>query len=182
MRCTAALVAPDRVLTAGHCVDLTAAAAPVWVGFPETPDHLEEWVVSDEVLLRSTYEQNSELLQPDYAVLRLQYPVSRAPLRFLAERPIPGDVVRMITVTPDRFYEHKHHVAVRKCRVEDPLLAEPVFGPQALSVGWLSECPIREGNSGAPLVDTEGRLRGLVHGAAPPFFAVGVMTTLDFAP
>lgn len=180
MRCTAALIAPDRVLTAGHCVDRAAHPSDVWIGFPETADHVEEWVAGDRVLHRSIYEPQKKLLQPDYAVIQLKRPLSRAPLATLALAPSPGDIVRMVSVTPDRFYDHRHHIAVRRCRVESSSFARSTFGPKADDVGWLSRCPIREGNSGAPLLDVRGRLRGLVHGAAPPFFAVGVMTKLDF--
>lgn len=181
MRCTAALVASDRVLTAGHCVDRQTSPLEVWVGFPKANGYPQEWVASTEVLVRSSVEPGAGLLQPDYAVLRLDRALSRTPLTAFAERPLPGDVVRMVSVTPDRFYENKHHLAVRRCQVEDPRRAQPAYGLDALSVGWLSHCPIRDGNSGAPLLNAQGQLVGLVHGAAPPFFAVGVMTNLDFA-
>jgi hypothetical protein len=46
------------------------------------------------------------------------------------------------------------------------------------SIRVLSSCPIRPGSSGAPVLDSEGRLRGLVHAGGPPFFAFGLMTLL----
>jgi CBS domain-containing protein len=89
-----------------------------------------------------------------------------------------GEVVQMITVTADRFYDDVHQVRSRRCVVDDTRRLSPWTEVRPSSIRVLSSCPIRQGGSGAPVLDGEGRLRGLVHAGGPPFFAFGLMTLL----
>lgn len=177
-RCTGVLVAPDRLLTASHCLAEAsrAAGAPcgdAWALFPSVPGHAGEWVACAEVLSAATVDE-STVLRPDYAIVRLARSIERATSPIAPEAPNPGAIVQMVSVTPHPIYPRRHELRARLCQVTDSSRAERVLGPDARAVGWLNGCPVLPGNSGSPLLDLEGRVRALVHGGGSPFFTIGV--------
>jgi hypothetical protein len=118
------------------------------------------------------------LLSPDYAVLELAQDAQRPSIPLGDGEVAFGDVVQMVSVTADRFYDDVHQVRSRRCVVDDNRQLSP-WNPAPLStIRVLSSCPIRQGSSGAPVLDRHGRLRGLVHAGGPPYFAFGLMTLL----
>lgn len=177
VRCTAALVGPRTAVTAGHCVALElsigTACEDVWLGFAETDTHPAQWVGCRRVTAVSAPDRT--LLSPDYAVLELQEEVVRPAIPLGPGELAAGDVVRMVAVTADRFYDDFHQVRTRRCVVDGNgrLLRSP---SAAASIRILSSCPIHEGSSGAPVLDGDGRMRGLIHAGGPRYFALGVMT------
>ena len=118
------------------------------------------------------------LLSPDYAVLELATDVDRSPIPIGTGEVVSGEVVRMISVTADRFYDAVHEVRSRRCVVDDNRHLAPWSPPAPSSIRVLSSCPIREGSSGAPVLDRDGHMRGLVHAGGPRYFAYGLMTLL----
>lgn len=177
-RCTAALIGPATAVTAGHCVawELSAGGAchDVWLGFAKTATHEAEWLGCSKISAVSA--PGGTLLAPDYAVLQLRTPTRRRALSLGRGALNTGEVVRMVSVTADRFYDDMHHVRTRRCIVDDGKQGSPWSPMGSPTVRVLSSCPIHEGDSGAPLLDMEGRMRGLVHAGGPPFFAFGLMT------
>jgi len=118
------------------------------------------------------------LLSPDYAVLELARDAKRPSIPLGDGEVAFGEVVQMVSVTADRFYDDVHQVRSRRCVVDDNHQLTP-WNPAPLSaIRVLSSCPIRQGSSGAPVLDRHGRLRGLVHAGGPPYFAFGLMTLL----
>jgi len=177
-RCTAALIGPTTAVTAGHCVarELSAGGAchDVWLGFAETRTQKAEWLGCSKISALSS--PGDTLLAPDYAVLQLRTATARLALSLGRGALSTGDVVRMVSVTPDRFYDDMHEVRTRRCVVDGGDFSSPWSPVAPPTVRVLSSCPIHEGNSGAPLLDRQGRMRGLVHAGGPPFFAFGLMT------
>jgi hypothetical protein len=178
IRCTAALIGPTTAVTAGHCVarELSAGGAchGVWLGFAETPTRRAEWLSCSKINAVSRPENT--LLAPDYAVLQLRTATERLALPLGQGTLGSGEVVRMVSVTADRFYDDMHQVRTRRCVVDDGDHSSPWSLIASPTVRVLSSCPIHEGNSGAPLLDQQGRMRGLVHAGGPPFYAFGLMT------
>ena len=84
----------------------------------------------------------------------------------------------MVSVTADRFYDDVHSVRSRRCVVDDNQRLAPWSPTAPPSIRVLSSCPIREGSSGAPVLDGDGRMRGLIHAGGPRYFAFGLMTLL----
>ena len=84
----------------------------------------------------------------------------------------------MVSVTADRFYDDLHEVRTRRCVVgkNGQIASQGAADPGAIRL--LSSCPIREGSSGAPVLDRQGRMRGLIHAGGPRYFALGLMTLL----
>ena len=183
-RCTAALIGPSTAVTAGHCVaweiSTGGACHDVWLGFAETPTREAEWLGCAKISAMSS--PGDTLLAPDYAVLQLRRATERVALPIGRGALKAGEVVRMVSVTQDRFYDDVHEVRTRRCVVDDGDDSSPWSPIAPPTVRVLSSCPIHEGNSGAPLLDRQGRMRGLVHAGGPPFFAFGLMTESDRIP
>ena len=180
VRCTAALIGPRSAVTAGHCVawelSVGGKCDDVWLGFPARAERPSEWVGCKSITTVTT--SPTTLLSPDYAILELGSDVGRSPIPLGEGEVAAGEIVRMVSVTADRFYDAFHEVRSRRCVVDDNRhLASlgPVAPP---SIRVLSSCPIREGSSGAPVLDRAGRMHGLVHAGGPRYFAYGLMTLL----
>lgn len=180
MRCTAALIGPHTAVTAGHCVawelSLGGACTDIWLGFAPTEGGESEWVGCQRIT--AVTRSSKDLLSPDYAILELEREVSR-PAIPLGEGAVEvGEVVEMVSVTADRFYDDLHEVRTRRCVVGEGEALAPFAPPPPRSIRVLASCPIREGSSGSPILDAAGRMRGLVHAGGPRFFAFGLMTLL----
>jgi hypothetical protein len=179
-RCTGALVGPDLLLTASHCLPMAARSASAscrgtWVAFPATSGAREEWVECDRVEVADAVDDR-EVLRPDHAVVRLARAIDRTPLAIDPTPPPPHAIVQVVTITPHPIYRSQHALGTRLCRVRTTEEARELFGDQAARVGWLSDCPTYAGNSGAPILDREGRVRGILHGGSGPWPGIGVTT------
>jgi hypothetical protein len=179
-RCTAALIGPRTAVTAGHCVawELSSGGAcdGLWLGFAQSQGQPPEWIGCERI--ESVSAPGTNLLSPDYAVLKLDRNAARPSIPLGRGEVASGEVVRVLSVTADRFYDDVHQVRSRRCVVDDNRRVS-FSGPVPHgSIRVLSSCPIHEGSSGAPVLDRDGRLRGLVHAAGPPYFAFGLMTLL----
>jgi hypothetical protein len=182
-RCTATLIAGDRVLTASHCLaarDRRAGAACVhtWVMFPETPGAAAEALACARVLA-ATEEIWEDALHQEYAVLQLARRSVRAPLGMNTAPIAPGSIVTVASITPHPIYGCTHSLSTRLCRVIGPEPAQRALGSSAAHVGWLASCPIAGGNSGSPVIDYDGRVRAIVHGGTAPAAQYGVTSTLS---
>ncbi len=181
-RCTATLIAPDRAVTASHCIaaaDRRAAATctRTWLSFPETADAPAEWVACARVV-RAAEVVDPSALHQEYAVLLLGRPLSRTPLAVDPSPPPEGSIVTVVSVTPHPVYGSTHALSTRLCRAIDASAARAALGPAAAAVGWLSDCPIAHGNSGSPVIDHAGRVRAIVHGGTALTSAFGVTSTI----
>ncbi len=180
-RCTAALIGPRTAITAGHCVAWELSndgrCDGLWLGFAKSESRPAEWIGCGRIESAST--PSPSLLSPDYAVLKLNRDALRPSIPIGEGDVPPGEVVRVLTVTADRFYDDVHQVRSRRCIVDDNRRLDSSGQLPPASIRVLSSCPIRQGSSGAPVLDRRGRLRGLVHAAGPPYFAFGLMTLLS---
>lgn len=148
----------------------------VWLGFAPSGDQPASWVGCRRI--RAVSEPKGSWLAPDYAVLELDSEVPRPPIPMGMGDVMTGEIVRMVSVTADRFYDDFHQVHTRRCVVADGTRRPFALFDAAPSVRVLSSCPVHEGSSGAPVLDRQGRLRGLIHAGGPRYFALGVMTLM----
>jgi hypothetical protein len=181
-RCTATLIARDRVLTASHCLapaerHAGATCDRTWLAFPKTPDAPAEWVACERVVV-AVGVVSDDALHQEHAVLQLARAVARTPLAIDPRPPTPDSIVTVVSVTPHPVYGSTHTLSTRLCRVTDSALAVDALGPQASSVGWLASCAIERGNSGSPVLDYEGRIRAVVHGGTAVSSAFAVTSSL----
>ena len=167
-RCTASLIAPDRALTASHCLlpeqRTEGAACPqVWLSFPHTLDAPAETVGCARVL-SVVSDPSQDALHQEHAVVQLDRVLTRGFLEVDPTPPRAESIVIVASVTPHPVYGSTHALTTRLCRAIGADAAQNALGARAADVGWLESCPIARGNSGSPVIDSEGHLRAIVHG------------------
>ncbi len=167
-RCTVSLIAPDRALTASHCLAPEqrrdgAACEQVWLSFPETADAPAETVGCARVS-SAVSESNPDALHQEHAVLQLERSLSRGSLAIDPAPPPVDSIVTVVSVTPHPVYGSTHALTTRLCRAIGSEAAQAALGPAAANVGWLESCPIARGNSGSPVLDQDQHIRAIVHG------------------
>ena len=182
-QCTGTLIGPERFLTAGHCLHPSVRSAGAdcqghRIYFPSDEGVAPESAQCDEVLAIALSPTDS-ITGPDFAIVSLTPSTQRTSASILRQPPEPDDQVQiwgLLRMTPDRF-EIRH----QSCLAMNPERAAAHLGPSANEATWLERCSIFPGHSGAPVLDTDGRLRGLIHAGSELFFAIGVMTRLPEA-
>jgi hypothetical protein len=182
-RCTASLVASDRVLTASHCLPRSARVANAscdgtWVAFPQIGAQAIEWVSCARVI--EAIDVSDDLtMRRDLAVLELTRPVARHVLPIDPRPPAEGTIVSVLSITPSAIYPRQHELAERLCRVASGESAVATFGPDAANVGWLIDCPAYGGNSGSPILDASGHIRSILHGGSRPSAGIGITSSMQ---
>ena len=167
-RCTISLIAPDRALTASHCLapeqrHAGASCRRTWVAFPETADAPAESVGCARVL-SVVSAATLDALHQEHAVVQLERPLARNVFAVDPRPPEQNSIVTVVSVTPHPVYGSTHALTTPLCRAIGPEPAQAALGPEAASVGWLESCPIAHGNSGSPVLDTDDQIRAIVHG------------------
>ncbi len=166
--CTASLVTGDIVFTNKHCLppELMSAGSDcrgqVLIKFPETPEYRAETHDCENVEIVSPYNVLREpRQQTDFAFLRLATKTNR-PRLVLDTRGIDdGEILKVIRMTP--ILEHmKGVISDVKCRAVQNTVVTPLFKSRLSPVVHVNDCPIVKGNSGAPLLGANGRVKGII--------------------
>jgi hypothetical protein len=166
--CTASLVAPDILMTNAQCLyplQLSAASdcsGRVWVKFPAIgglPAETEEC----STILKTTPYVESENNQIDYAFLKLKSPAHRLPLALNFSGFQDQQLLSLFKVDFSMIGNQITGVMGREvCRSVQNSILLPGFTYAESPLVSVAECDVGAGNTGAPLLDERGQLRGVV--------------------
>lgn len=175
-QCTSFLVDNETLITNSHCLPASIRGAgkacngSILVIFPRTPDSPAERASCSKILvasqISSTQRDNTEYApQGDYAILRLAHAVHRRPLK-LSRQGLPDqESLKAFVIDTHTPGSDSNAVGVLKSKtctaVQGTLLARGYRHPFAPVVS-LSDCEAALGNSGSPLLDSNGDVRAVI--------------------
>ena len=128
--------------------------------FPSLPDKEGETFECDRVLYLSP-PLGVNVLRPDYAFIKLKSSPRRRPLEISQQGFPDHSKVTLYKMDPDP--EGRHGV-VRKieCLAIQNSIINPYFTSDTAPMVLLTNCPIVKGNSGSPLLLSDGEAHGVV--------------------
>lgn len=164
--CTATLIAPDRVVTAAHCIPAGPLGRATSMHFFLPDEHAVTlaWSAVVAVLHREDRSEGA-----DHAILQLHHEVD-APARALSRTP-PRAEATLEVVRASPHSDRTVFVRRERCLVMPQALSADRIFPSAIA--RVAGCTILPGTSGAPMLDEAGRVVAVVStGLEPPGVAV----------
>jgi outer membrane biosynthesis protein TonB len=177
-QCTAFLVGEQMLMTNSHClpnslkVDGASCKSRIQVFFPQTDDQPAEYATCDRVIHASNIQVVGGKSGPlgrfsqeaDYALLQLSS-TTRRPSLEVSREGINDDMSLWIySINPlNSDTEVGGVLQAHKCAARQNSLASPAFVQPLAPTAVVSGCAFIPGNSGSPAVDSQRRLRGILH-------------------
>ena len=176
-RCSGVLISEDEVLTNDHCVNQgvfmeglenSANSIPckddLFVHFSEIGGTPADHVGCAEIRVRS---RETGLQSLDYAIIKLDRKISgRKPLdrseRMLQDR----EQIKIYRVQMDGAKSGKYDgaQAILECRVSYSTFLYPGVNSPSSPLMTFGDCAIQSGNSGSPVLNSEGKLSAIIQG------------------
>jgi hypothetical protein len=167
--CTSFLVSPDTIATNSHCVPEelrtpgSSCRERMWVHFVTDDPAVNETVECQEVLESSGTKKDTTDI--DYAYLRLTRPVERKPFEISRAGFTKDMQVSVVKITPIETHLDGT-LEIENCQVtKGTMIGLPGSDDPFWHLGTLRGCSIMHGNSGSPILDGDGRVRGIIQGS-----------------
>jgi hypothetical protein len=164
--CTAFLVDQKTVVTNQHCVaDLTTIAScsnKAEIVFPETQTTRALTVKCGRLLDRT---EKATFTDPDLALIELDTPVHRASLKIDGSGVLDGEILSIYKVNPgpDNTSD-RNTLEKQNCRAITKPFFLPNFSQPLDPTVAFTDCEIRHGNSGSPMVGASGGVKAVAFG------------------
>lgn len=168
-QCSASLISDDIAVTNSHCIpsDLKAAGSDcsdrLWLNFvPSSANpHYETRLGCEKIVYAAG--MTGSIANPDFAYIKLEKKSARPTLRLSRLGFNDKENYRVHKVNPIRARGRVAGLLTSTdCVAVYNSVVVPGFSHPMAKVALLAECEIRKGNSGGPVVDSSGSLRGVI--------------------
>lgn len=171
-QCTGFLISPTLLVTNSHCITPSIkqkpeACANLAAVFPKTSRFETERVKCAKVEFSSQIIENSLVHMLDYAVVRLEREVNRPAIQI--SRKGLGDADESFTVYKVNPNPGTVSGWMQKITCQPALRSKlmPSYLKPTSPIAVLGDCEVRPGNSGSPVLDSEGHVRAIMHATVP---------------
>lgn len=166
--CTASLVAPDILMTSAQCLyplqisTASDCSGKIWVKFPAMGNLAAETEECSTVLKTTPYN-DAENNQIDYAFLKLKSASHRRPIAMSFDGFQDQQTLSLYKFDFSLTNNQITGVMGREtCRSIQNSVLLPEFTQSESPLVSVAECEVDTGNTGAPLLDDRGRVRGVI--------------------
>jgi Trypsin-like peptidase domain len=178
-RCSSFLIAPDIMATNMHCVppglknEGDSCYQKSFFVFPKTLNKPHE-VLDCDKLIHASRPLGDWVLVPDYAFFKLKNSSQRTPLEISRKGFADKSVVEITKVdfaSPSANAKKNEPDALVKsisCHAVQNSTINPHFTSDFSSVVSFGKCDIIPGNSGSPILDSQGSVRGVISARQTP--------------
>lgn len=159
-QCLSTLIAPDQLMTSEHCIPPLAMQKYIRVLFPKAGSFAAETAKVKEVVYKADILKTPLL---DYAIIKLDHPLSRPPASVSPTILEKGDYVSIFTHSIQK--DEKTGANFVKLTAEKCATSENSHEGEKTDVTIrLGDCLTNEGDSGGPILNSSGGLAGVVWG------------------
>lgn len=164
--CTVSVVGDNLIMTNRHCVQDVAStpgqscSGDIVFKFPESDGYPEQTIDCDK-LVSISHELDGAKERQDYAFLRTTKNIGR-PKVSLSTQGFPNNeyftIVRMTPFTREGYGS----ISKLKCKAAQGTVVTPLYSSDHSPIVHFSNCDVVSGNSGSPVFDGSGSVRGIV--------------------